>query len=197
MVNGWFRFDFVKEDDPNKIVSLPWLKGWWFLVLQHWKVGFDPVTEVPKRKIIWAKLPGFPIELWTKGVNHEITSRNGNIYYVDEGSMGFRDKRTAWLSVELDLVGGLLVEIHLYSTTFSIRQKVDYQGISFWCLECQNMRHLMINFPNRYISKGSLDMECGPTCRNYTRIAGGNNEDGSPSRIPKKNMDSMALDSIY
>jgi len=49
---SWFKFHFLKEADANKIVTLPWMKGQDFLVLQHWKVGFDLVMEVPKRNII-------------------------------------------------------------------------------------------------------------------------------------------------
>lgn len=61
IVNRWFGFHFLNEEDALKIAGLPWVKGRDFLALQHWKVGFDPVVESPKRKIIWANYPALPL----------------------------------------------------------------------------------------------------------------------------------------
>jgi len=114
MVNGWFRFHFLKEEDATNIVAFPSFKGRGFLVLQNWKVEFDIMMEVPKRKNIWAKLPGLPIELWTNAVIQEFSYKIGKLYYVDEGCMRLLDEKAAWFLVEVNLGGGLPEEIDIF-----------------------------------------------------------------------------------
>lgn len=47
LLNGWFGFHFLKQEDAKKIMSSPWVHGHGFLSLQKWSVGFDPINEVP------------------------------------------------------------------------------------------------------------------------------------------------------
>lgn len=61
------------------ILRFSWLKGRGFLILQKWKVGFDPFIKTPQRNLLWVKFPGLPLELWDGSTTKEIS--NSNFYY--------------------------------------------------------------------------------------------------------------------
>lgn len=68
LMGGWYSFQFLCDEDLIKITAIPWIKGQSFLALHTWYVGFNPLKETPKNKLIWVKLSGFPIEFWTRQV---------------------------------------------------------------------------------------------------------------------------------
>lgn len=57
--------------------EIPWVRGRGVLILHKWYIGFDPIKENPKRKYIWVKLLGLPLEFWSKREIFEIAKRLG------------------------------------------------------------------------------------------------------------------------
>lgn len=56
---------------------------------------------------------GLPSEFWTKHVLKEIGDASGRFIYIDPGSLGARDKRVAWILVELGFSSGFPEHIDL------------------------------------------------------------------------------------
>lgn len=64
-------------------MALPWVKGCSFLALHSWYKGFNHLKQTPKNKLIWVKLPGLPIEFWTKEGFTDIRNTIGKFVYVN------------------------------------------------------------------------------------------------------------------
>lgn len=88
---GWFTFHFLISKDATHIVTSPWVKGRGYLPLQRWKLCFDLAKDTPWCNIIWVKLPGFLLDLWTKVAISSISNKIGKIYFVEEDSLGGLD----------------------------------------------------------------------------------------------------------
>jgi len=83
-----YSFHFLSEDDLRIIAERPWVKDRGFLAMYAWYVGFNPLKQMPKNKLIWVKLPGLPLEFWTKDVFTDIRNAIGKFIYVDPGIWG-------------------------------------------------------------------------------------------------------------
>jgi len=101
------------------------------LITPSWSFSFDLVTDKPQRNILWEKLPGFPLELWTQKAITYIANSIGKFYYLDESILGGIVKNAAWVLIEISLSGGLPTEIDLYWGPCSRKQIVNYWSIPF------------------------------------------------------------------
>lgn len=99
LMGGWYSYHFLSEEDLQKKLVLPWVKGRGFLALHSWYMGFNPLKKMPKNKLIWVKLPGLPTEFWTKEMFTDIDNAIGKFIYVDPRCLGARDKRAAWIII--------------------------------------------------------------------------------------------------
>lgn len=93
--NGWIVFHFLSHEDVDNIMKVPWVKGRGILTLQIWKVGFDPLNEVPERNLVWEKLSRFWLDLWSMYAIRDIANRIRNFCYWDEGCFTQLNRRMA------------------------------------------------------------------------------------------------------
>lgn len=70
--------------------------------------------NTPSNKLIWVKLPGLPIELWTKETLTNIGNAIGKFVYVDLKCLGEKDKRVTWILIEKEYQGGFPDHIDLH-----------------------------------------------------------------------------------
>lgn len=66
LLQGWYSVHFLSQDDLVKIKVILWINDRSFWALHSWYIGFNPLKDMPQNNLIWVKLPGLPIELWTK-----------------------------------------------------------------------------------------------------------------------------------
>jgi len=78
----------------DKIHQIPWVRGCGFL-LHPWYIGFNPLRDTPRNKMIWVKLPGLHVELWARRVWTNIGNFIGRFIYVDPKCLGAQEKRVA------------------------------------------------------------------------------------------------------
>lgn len=97
----------------DRILKVAWVKGQGFIILQIWRVGFDPFSKVPRRNLVWAKLPGLPLELWNIYAMTEIANRIWKFYYWEEGILSQFDKHMVLVLVEVEMGRGLNVELDI------------------------------------------------------------------------------------
>lgn len=84
-----------------------------------------------------------PLILWNKHAITAIANSLGKLYFWDEDSFGKLDKSMAWILVEVDFHGCLLVELELHWGPYSFRIGIDYWGLPFRCLMCHITSHLL------------------------------------------------------
>lgn len=122
LIKNWYSFHFLSMEDFETIRSIPWVHGKNFLALHNWYIGYNPLHNAPTNKLIWVKLPGLLIELWTKDALTDIGNAIGKFVYVDLKCLGAKDKRVAWILIEKEYRGGFPDHINFHwGTSISIR----------------------------------------------------------------------------
>lgn len=91
----------------------------------------------------------------TKEVISTIASKIGNLFYLDDGSLGHLDMKTAWFFIERNLSRGLLAKVNLFLDPCSQREIIDHWGFHFCCLCCHKTGHILTHCPN-HLRWGSL-----------------------------------------
>ena len=61
LVNGWFIFHFMSEEDSKAVEERFWVHGKGSLVLSRWNVHFDPRTKDLEKRHFYVVLPGFAL----------------------------------------------------------------------------------------------------------------------------------------
>ena len=65
-----------------------WVRGRSYLQLVPWYLGFNPVMEAPRSRIVWVKIPGLPLEFWTLKALKQIGDSIGTTKYIDPSIIG-------------------------------------------------------------------------------------------------------------
>lgn len=136
LMKDWFSFHFQKESDLELALSRPWVSGRSFLSLSRWYLGFDPLKNTPSHSMIWVKLPNLPLELWTMEILALIGNAIGKFIYVDPWVRGEKDKRIAWILIDIPYKGGYPDQIDITWDGAKICQRLDFWGIPFRCSSC-------------------------------------------------------------
>lgn len=126
LLNNWFSIHFMKEEDISKIIQRTWVRDKSFMHLVPWYLGFNLIMEALKRKVIWVKLSGLPLEFWTLKALRAIGESIDCTKYIYHRIIGTTEKRIAWLLVEVNFKGGLLGDVDLVWGQRRHRERVDY-----------------------------------------------------------------------
>jgi len=134
--NHWFIFHFLAEEDLLKILNSPWIINRGVIMIKHWVLEFNPLSESFKKRLLWM-LPDFLIELckslkWLLILLRSLFLR----------SLRWVNKRTASVLVELDLDSGLADSITVTVGEYSFCQLVDFWREPFHCNLCGKTGHL-------------------------------------------------------
>lgn len=62
LMNSWYIFQFMHQDDIEQIMKIAWVWGHNFLLLYRWYVGFNPIHDMSKKKFVWVQFLGLPLE---------------------------------------------------------------------------------------------------------------------------------------
>lgn len=149
-------FHFLSVGDLDIIQNLPWVYGKSFLALYKWYIGYNPLKKTPSNNLIWVKLLGLPLELWSKETLTKIGNAIGRCVYVDPKCLGEKDKHVAWILIEKAYRGGFLDHIELSWRDLKINQRLEFWGVPFRCLACHRIGHLIKNCPCRPVFKGRM-----------------------------------------
>lgn len=106
LLKEWYCFHFLSTNDLEAIQNHPWVYGRSFLALRKWYMGYNLLENTPINNLIWVKLPGLPLELWSKETLTKIGNAIGRCVYVDPRCLGGKDKCVAWILIEKAYRGG-------------------------------------------------------------------------------------------
>lgn len=113
LLKEWYCFPFLKSSDLEAILKHQWVFNQSFLVLHRWYLGFNLLRNTPSDTFIWVKLPGLPLQLWSKETLFEIWNAIGKCVYVDPWFLGEKDKRVAWVLIDKTYMGGFPEHIEI------------------------------------------------------------------------------------
>jgi hypothetical protein len=125
----FFLVRFKLAEDYWKVVNEgPWFLRQQFLSLRRWTPGFRP----------------FPIELYDVGILRRIGNQLGTLLKIDVRTVDSVRGRFARLCVQIDLDQPLTPKVRIGN----IFQRVQYEGISAICFECECIGHKTSNCPS-------------------------------------------------
>ncbi|KAI9073484.1 hypothetical protein K1719_044558 [Acacia pycnantha] len=94
------------------IMSLPSLGSLdHYLVVQPWKLDFDPNDEEVAKIATWVRILKFPLDYYDKGIFYVVDNQIGRVLKVDTNTIHLSKGRFARLCVELDLRAPLMPSI--------------------------------------------------------------------------------------
>jgi hypothetical protein len=139
---NWISFSFLSAEDCDEIRKQNWSWGPSGLTLKPWTVDFDPLKESMVVMKVWAILPGFPLDFWSREALEAIGNKLGSFVKLEPNWDSKKDRRWAWVMIEVDVREGLVGNIDLVYAGITWHQKVDYWRIPFWCYGCHEIGHI-------------------------------------------------------
>jgi hypothetical protein len=170
LTKGWFGIICNPPEDASLLLARRWVIGGSILMIKHWRVDFDPVTEYFQHRHVWVLLPGLPLHLWNEGALQAIGNSLGNFISVDKSSLFVASRKVGKVLVEMDIHFGLLEFIEIEWRGRRVLQRLNYLGLPFRCSFCRTTGHL------RRDCKGILAEEEESKDTNLQRIS----QDSSP-----------------
>nr|DAD37308.1 TPA_asm: hypothetical protein HUJ06_007949 [Nelumbo nucifera] len=86
--NDFFLISFFTQNDYSKVIKNgPWMVKGKYLVLVAWKPGFNPLRAKLEVAGLWIRLPGLPIECWSRDDLEIILRDVGEVLKLDDDTM--------------------------------------------------------------------------------------------------------------
>ncbi|XP_028779078.1 uncharacterized protein LOC114735545 [Neltuma alba] len=132
--NGYFLVSFEDENDMINIYQEgPWMVSDRYLVVQRWRLNFDPWNaELHKKIVIWLRIPLLPLEFFNAASFQRIGSLIGRTLKIDRVTYASERGRFARICVEIDLNKKLRSSFNLFGT----RRRIEYEGLHLICFCC-------------------------------------------------------------
>ncbi|XP_061358685.1 uncharacterized protein LOC133302885 [Gastrolobium bilobum] len=140
--DGFLLLRFQNDNDYRHVLEEgPWIVNDHYVVVQRWRPFFDPYDDQVKKLIVWIRIPGLPIELYTAHHLWKIGNIFGRTLKVNRNSLRKSDSgleviteraRFARICVEVDLRKSCL-------SKFNIGEKIyhaGYEGLHLICFKC-------------------------------------------------------------
>nr|DAD23207.1 TPA_asm: hypothetical protein HUJ06_024670 [Nelumbo nucifera] len=134
--NDFFLIIFSSQRDYDKVLKNgPWMVNGKYLVLVPWKPGFNPLKAKLESVDIWVRLPGLPIECWSRDDLEVILQNVGEVLKLDDT---IEMSRTLYLRicVRVNLTKPFILEIPLTSEEERNSINVFYENFFDLCINC-------------------------------------------------------------
>ena len=92
LVNSWFMFHFLSEEDRKVVEEWLWVFGKGSLVLSRWNVHFDPRMSTLAKRHLWVILPGFPLFFCNINAFTVVANSTGNFIHIEDSHLLESDK---------------------------------------------------------------------------------------------------------
>lgn len=153
-VRGWFALRFARADHTSWVLSSFWHFEHALVLLKRWMPIFDLETEKIGVGPIRIRLPGKPLQYWSKDILRRIENYLGTFMEYDKSYQTTGMMAYARILVHLDTRGGLQEHITIQWRASSHKQLLDYEGIPYHCKRCHQVGHLFNACP--LLSKNNL-----------------------------------------
>jgi hypothetical protein len=97
LVKGWMIWILRSKVDVDKIIQARWQWGSQSLFLKKWHLEFDANSTHMDYYLIWVRLLGLPLILWSDEVFNKIGNSLGLFYKADNS---YRDTRNMGMALE-------------------------------------------------------------------------------------------------
>ncbi|CAL1393145.1 unnamed protein product [Linum trigynum] len=144
---GFYVVRFTSQMDYEQAAQGgPWTMGGHYITVRPWRKGFDPRTAEVATTMVWARLPGLPIEFINREAVEHIASRIGRAIKVDRATQNGDIGRFARVCVEVDLTKPLLSQYKIEVRTYYI----EFEGLYRICTECGQYGHNSTGCPSLF-----------------------------------------------
>jgi hypothetical protein len=137
----WFMLHFQSPVAVTKVLKTPWYINFPLVLLKRWSqflyVSRERVDDLP----IWVRLPGLPAELWNEKGFTYLGNAIGSYLDMDMSFIQMGKLSMTRILVLINVRKGLQEDLELTCGDKTFLQKVDYEGISFYCHGCHKPGH--------------------------------------------------------
>ncbi|KAJ6673641.1 GLYCINE-RICH CELL WALL STRUCTURAL PROTEIN 1.8-LIKE [Salix viminalis] len=144
MADGFYVFRFRTEEDIGEVLERgPWMFGGKHIVLQKWSPKFQFDKSRIASILVWIRLRGLPLPLWTKQGLSLAASMVGKPLSCDEPTISCSRLDYARLCIELNASLPFIHQFEIESPLSDEPQlvKVDYEWKPPRCERCQCFGH--------------------------------------------------------
>ncbi|KAI3931890.1 hypothetical protein MKW98_012300 [Papaver atlanticum] len=143
--NDFFLFKLeLPEDFKHALLEGPWFVNGHHLAMMRWSVNFRPSVSSINRTVVWVRLPELPLEYYDEKVLSDVASKLGKLIKIDKTTELVLRGRFAHFCIEIDTNVALKSMVQIGS----IRQRIEYEGISLICFHCGKINHKKDNCPS-------------------------------------------------
>ena len=103
LVNGWFMFHFLLEEDRKVVEEWLWVFGKGSLVLSQWNVHFDPRMSTLAKWHLQMIFPGLPLFCWNIKAFTVAANSTGKFIHIEDSHLLESDKIFLEVLVEMDM----------------------------------------------------------------------------------------------
>ncbi|CAN1125300.1 hypothetical protein LINPERPRIM_LOCUS31606 [Linum perenne] len=138
---GWgyyvVKFDTI-GDYEHAMFGGPWMVGDHYVVIQDWRLYFQPEDSPITTLRVWVRLPGVPLEYFDAAILTIIGNRIGKTVRLDLTTLGGSRGNFARICVEVDLSKPLLSKYRLRRRV----RRIEYEGLHTICYSCGCFGHV-------------------------------------------------------
>ena len=176
--NDYFIVKFHLPEDMNiALCGRPWIIAGQTLVVQQWRLDFNPHNDQINRMAVWIRILGLPVAYSKEFTLNNIGNVLGTVVKIDQLTLAQSRGKFSRLCVEIDLHKPLLLNIEVEGVAYS----VVYEGISMICFNCGCYGHVKANCTSAAANNSD---NVGPM--NMEQPADSNNDDSPIETDPPK-----------
>ncbi|KAK6121318.1 hypothetical protein DH2020_044944 [Rehmannia glutinosa] len=149
-LKGMFSWSFANsshviklqlEEDFNRLwMGTIWMVGECLMRVFKWTPTFNPKSESPIAPV-WVRFPGLPIHFYDYHALFAICKKIGSPLQVDAATARKTRLSMARVCIEIDLLKERMEEIVLRFNDVVHVQKIVYERVPPYCLDCKHIGH--------------------------------------------------------
>ncbi|XP_031129965.1 uncharacterized protein LOC116031768 [Ipomoea triloba] len=128
----------------------PWKLFDQYVVAQRWKPKFDASKAKVEKMVVWARVPGIPIEYFREDAIKEILAIVGTQLKLDMTTAGVQRGKFARGAVEIDLTKPLVAVVMVDDLPWN----VEFEGLHAICFDCGEVGHRSATCPKNQKAAG-------------------------------------------
>ena len=147
MENDYYLVSLAYMKDYNFVLQEGlWLITHHYLIVQRWRLKFDPYEDNFWKIVIQAHIPGLPIEFYNMHFLWRLGNKTGPTIMVDYNTLRKKENgddelverdKFAQICIEIDLRKCFLAKFKLLNRIYRIK----YEGLHLICFQCGKYRH--------------------------------------------------------
>ncbi|XP_020681528.1 uncharacterized protein LOC110098918 [Dendrobium catenatum] len=143
---GWVLCAFEDRKALEFVLSSgPWYVNEYIIGFDKWSPSFQPNSLKGLTTPVWIRMPNLPLQCWDEINVYIIASKVGTPYLIDENISQWGRREFVRIYVRIKLEDRLTLGVWVEGISGKFYQKIEYEGIFYFCFKCERIGHLKNN----------------------------------------------------